>query len=153
MIKLRAMTEADRDAVLRLQVSPEQGAFVDPLVETLATTALRNDNYVMEAAGEIVGYFQIDSSSGKQTMADNLELHEVLIDVAHQGKGYGKLFIQQLRAFLTETYPDWSSVCLTVNCRNTHAYRLYAFGGFIDTGDLYLEGRSGPQHIMVLPLR
>ena len=59
MITLRRMTPADNDAVLALEVSAEQLAFVDPLSETLSVTKDGVDNHVLEAHGEVVGFFQI----------------------------------------------------------------------------------------------
>ena len=152
MVKMRRMTAGDRDAVLALKVSDDQTAFVDPIAETLSDRAPRCENFVIETQGVIVGFFQIDNSSGRQTIPESLELHEVAVDARHQGKGYGKAFILGLRKFLKDEFPEWPSACLTVNCRNPTAYRLYELGGFVDTGRLHLAGRSGPQHIMQLNL-
>ena len=146
------MTDLDHEAVLGLDVSQDQTAFVEPMAETFATTARYRDNYVIEADGVIVGYFQIDCTSHPQLIDNHLALHEVQVDSRQQGRGFGKMFAEQLRPFLSARYPDWDSVCLTVNCKNQHAYRLYAYGGFVDTGDLDQEGRSGPQHIMRMDL-
>lgn len=41
---------------------------------------------------------------------------------------------------------------LTVNARNPAARAVYLAGGFADTGELYLGGPAGPQHVMRLPL-
>ncbi len=151
-IKLRRYLTADRAAVLGLSVTGPQAAFVEPIAETLSTTALQRDNFVIAADDGVVGFFQIDCSSGAQRIANALELHEVLVDASHQGKGYGKAFVFALKDFLRREYPVWDDVCLTVNCKNMGAYRLYELGGFTDTGELHLEGRSGPQHVMRLAL-
>ena len=151
-ITLRRYLAADRAAVLGLSVTGLQAAFVEPMAETLSTTALQRDNFVIAADDGVVGFFQIDCSSDAQRIANSLELHEVLVDASHQGKGYGKAFVFALKDFLRSEYPVWDDVCLTVNCKNMGAYRLYELGGFTDTGELYLEGRSGPQHVMRLAL-
>jgi GNAT superfamily N-acetyltransferase len=151
-ITLRRILASDRSAVLGLSVTDPQAAFVEPIAETLSTTALERDNFVIVAGGEVVGFFQIDCASDAQKIPDTLELHEVIIDAAHQGKGYGKAFVFALKEFLRREYPGWGAVCLTVNCKNKGAYRLYELGGFMDTGELYCEGRSGPQHVMRLDL-
>lgn len=148
MFNLRRMKDSDRDHVAQLAVSVEQLVFVDPINDTLAAADPERDCFVMTDAGTIVGFFQIDLASNLRTIPELLELHEVQIDARHQGKGYGKAFMSSLPALLLAEYPGSPGVSLTVNCKNLHAYRLYEFGGFQDTGDLYEGGRSGPQHIM-----
>ena len=149
-ITLRRYLAADRPAVLGLSVTDPQAAFVEPMAETLSTTALQRDNFVIAADDGVVGFFQIDCSSGAQRIANSLELHEVIVDASHQEKDMA--FVFALQDFLRREYPVWDDVCLTVNCKNMGAYRLYELGGFTDTGELYLEGRSGPQHVMRLDL-
>ena len=145
--QLRRYTSADKPTVERFEVTSAQAAFVEPLRETLAMAAER-DNFVIEADGEPVGFFQIDHASATQCVKAHLELHEVTIDWRHQGKKYGKAFVESLPRLLNAEYPDWRGVCLTVNCRNDKAKRLYEHGGFTDTGELKLDGPSGPQYIM-----
>ena len=147
------MTAEDQAQVLELEVGSEQKAFVEPINETLADINPQRDNFVMEAEGTIIGFFQIDHPSDERKISDFLELHEVQIDAKHQGKGYGKAFVKELPNLLSREYPEAPGVCLTVNFRNTQAHRLYQLGGFIDTGKVYLLGRSGPQHIMRHRLR
>ncbi|MBR46115.1 MAG: GNAT family N-acetyltransferase [Rhodospirillaceae bacterium] len=145
--QLRRYTSADKVTVEQFEVTSAQAAFVEPLRETLSMEMGR-DNFVIEANGEPVGFFQIDHASATQCVEDHLELHEVSIDWRHQGKKYGKAFVEALPLLLNTEYPDWRGVCLTVNCRNEKAKRLYEYGGFTDTGELKLDGPSGPQHIM-----
>ena len=147
-VTLRPFVETDRDAVLDIEVTESQLDFVSPMATTLATTALKRDNYVIEAEGRIVGFFQIDRAKRGQIIADHLELHEVTIDCRQQGKGYGRSFMSALLPLLQMTYADWSQVCLTVNCRNEPAYRLYLSVGFEDTGEITERGGTGPQRIM-----
>ena len=146
-VQLRRYTSVDRPTVEQFKVTSAQTAFVEPLRETLAMEANR-DCFVIEAYDEPVGFFQIDHVSEMQSLKAHLEVHEVMIDWRHQGKKYGKAFVEILPSFLNVEYPDWRGVCLTVNCRNEKAQRLYEYGGFIDTGELKLDGPSGPQHIM-----
>jgi len=145
--QLRRYTSTDKPTVEQFEVTSAQAAFVEPLRETLAMGADR-DSFVIEADGEPVGFFQIDHASATQSVEAHLELHEVTIDRRHQGKKYGKAFVEALPRLLSVEYPDWRGVCLTVNCRNEKAKRLYEYGGFTDTGELKLDGPSGPQHIM-----
>ena len=153
MIRLRTMADADRATVAGLRVTNDQLAFVDTIADTLNGSAHQRENYVIEAGNAIVGFFQVDSGSGAQAVPDSIELHEVQIDAAHQGNGHAGAFMAALAPFLAAHYPDTDTVSLTVNCRNRIAYRVYAQGGFTDTGALYHGGRSGPQHVMTMKLR
>lgn len=146
-ISLRRMQETDRPVIEKFTVQTEQTAYVEPLKETLANVEQRV-NFVIDNDGIAVGFFQIDKSSGLQCVANHLELHEVSIDQSQQGKGYGKAFVAALPEFLQRGFPEQNGVCLTVNCRNHNAKRLYELGGFIDTGRLKQDGPSGPQYIM-----
>ncbi|WP_421782346.1 GNAT family N-acetyltransferase [Kiloniella litopenaei] len=137
---IRNYQQGDQITVSSLKVSKDQSDFIDPI--TLSLTNMDRDSYVMETSGHIIGFFQIDARQNQ------LELHEVFIDHRHQGKGHGKEFMSSLAPFLRKNYPRANAVFLTVNCRNSHAKRLYEFGDFIDTGDLKKDGPAGPQHIM-----
>lgn len=148
MVKLRRMMGADMTQVLDLEVTMDQRAFVDPVDETLGINECHRDNFVIEADNTIVGFFQIDRSSKRRKVTGFLELHEVQIDTRYQGKGFGKTFVKSLKKCLMREYPGTPGVCLTVNCKNMQAYELYKLGNFIDTGELYTKGKSGPQHIM-----
>ncbi len=146
-VQLRRYTIVDKPTVEQFKVTNAQAAFVKPLRQTLAMGTNR-DCFVIEANDEPVGFFQIDHASAMQSVQAHLELHEVMIDWRHQGKKYGKAFVGMLPSLLNAEYSDWRGVCLTVNCRNKKAKRLYEYGGFADTGELKLDGPSGPQHIM-----
>ncbi len=144
----RSYNESDRKAVVAFVVTGKQTNYVEPLAETLSTTGLYRENYVIEVNGLIIGFFQIDSKTNNQCIPDHLELHEVIIDSKHQSQGYGKEFLKELFPFLKEQYPEAAGVCLTVNCKNHSAINLYLRSGFADTGMIKTEGRSGPQHVM-----
>jgi len=147
IVQLRRYKSVDKPAVEQLEVTSAQAAFVEPLRQTLATEGNR-DCFVIEVNDGPVGFFQVDHASAMQSVKAHLELHEVMIDWRHQGKKYGKAFVEMLPNLLNVEYPDRRGVCLTVNCRNKKAKRLYEYGGFTDTGELKLDGPSGPQHIM-----
>ncbi|CCV09246.1 putative GCN5-related N-acetyltransferase [Mesorhizobium metallidurans STM 2683] len=147
-MRFRKMVPADRPVVESLSVNEFQSAFVEPISETLATTVSQRENYVMDEEGRVVGFFQIDSTSGTQSVDNCLELHEFMIGRSHQGKGYGRRFAEALPEFLKSAYPTWTGVCLTVNCKNAAAKRLYELAGFVETGNVKAEGGSGPQFIM-----
>jgi RimJ/RimL family protein N-acetyltransferase len=115
---------------------------------------------VIVAEDQVVGFFLIDTvydqSIGlttKQNMTKkNLGLRKFFIDSKHQGNGYAKQTLQALPAYLQSEFPNYTDLYLTVNCKNDAAKILYLSHGFEDTNELYLEGPSGPQHIMGMDL-
>jgi len=147
---LRHMTENDHAPAAALGVTSDQMQFVDSMPLTLKTTALKRDNFVIEAYAGIVGFFQIDTRVPDYIQQPLLELCQVVIDEKHQGHGIGRQFVQRLPEVLKLEYPEASGVVLTVNCRNKMAYHVYAASGFHDTGQIYTGGPSGPQHIMTM---
>ena len=146
-VHLRRYTASDKSSVEHFEVFRDQAPFVEPILNILAMETGR-DNFIIETDCLAVGFFQIDHLSGLQSVENHLELHEVSIDRRQQGNGYGKAFIEALPNFLKLEYSNWRGVCLTVNCLNKAAKRLYEHGGFTDIGELKLEGSSGPQFIM-----
>ncbi len=147
-LTLRRMLASDHSAVATLTVADEQTQFVDPMLQTLETTGLQRDNFVVETDAGIAGFFQINTRPPDYVEQPLLELCQVLIDQSQQGHGLGKRLIQCLPDVLKRDYPHASGVVLTVNCRNKLAYHVYQAGGFRDTGDIFTGGPSGPQHIM-----
>lgn len=147
---LRRITEDEHALAAALSVTSDQLQFVVPMPLTMKTTALERDNFVIETDAGIVGFFQIDTRAPDYVRQPFLELCQVVIDRNHQGRGIGKRFIQCLPELLRREYRDAPGVVLTVNCRNKMAHRVYAAGGFHDTGEIYEGGPSGPQHIMTM---
>ena len=155
MIEIRKMAAADLPAVQALRVAPAQGAFVDPIAQTLDQLKPGEDCHVVVAEAAIVGFFIVDRDYASRfdfAIAGELGLQEYFIDARCQGKGYGKATILALPGYLAQEYPGRTSMVLTVNCRNRIAYDIYLAGGFEDTGALYGVGCSGPQHILRLSL-
>nr|WP_249219145.1 GNAT family N-acetyltransferase [Loktanella sp. SALINAS62] len=79
-------------------------------------------------------------------------LRSMIVDQRHQGRGIGTAMIRALPAYLAQHYPTARQIYLTVNLRNPGARRSYINGGFVDTGEHYLGGAVGPQHILRMDL-
>lgn len=153
--QLRPFQEQDRANVLKLRVSAAQQPFVDPIPETLKLIKHARDNHVITSDGTPVGFFQIETENLRRfqdASAQELELHEFFIDIGAQGQGLGNFFISNLANYVRKHYPNWSTIALSVNCKNLTAFDLYQKGGFIDTAEIWRKGRSGPQHVMRMHL-
>jgi ribosomal protein S18 acetylase RimI-like enzyme len=155
-LQLRPMRAEDRAAVLALRVTDAQQPFVEPIAETLSFKEAARENHVIEVDDVVAGFFQIETVNLRRfqnASAHELELHEFFIDIGMQSKGIGSFFVLNLNNYIRDHSPNWSTISLSVNCKNLTAYRLYQKGGFVDTGEIWLEGRSGPQHVMRMQLR
>ncbi|OAD19703.1 GCN5-related N-acetyltransferase [Candidatus Thiomargarita nelsonii] len=140
------------DAVSNLSVHEEQLQYVGAIKELLEQKEEGWEYHVIKEEGIIVGFFNVDVVYDQRyTFAEMgaLGLRAFFIDKNHQGKGIAKKALSQLGQYLSDNYPDRRNIYLTVNCKNTVAYRAYLSSGFIDSGDLYYGDTAGPQHIMI----
>jgi len=157
-LELREITMDDPDlraVLLGHTLPPEQQDFAAPAVESLPLGD-RDPGRVSVAIvvdGVPVGMFALDRA-GYFREFDNdpcaVLLRAFYIAPKHQGSGYAKEAVSATRAFVQQRLPDVKRVVLTVNHRNPAAIATYLKGGFAQTGQDYLDGPFGPQHVMVL---
>ncbi|HEY5783017.1 MAG TPA: GNAT family N-acetyltransferase [Lysobacter sp.] len=119
----------------------------DPMSEAMAVFAAKT----------VVGFYRLDFSPGSVAAHELPEpgvgLRAFVIDHAHQGRGYGAAALVAAFADLRKRHPQRRLLALTVNCANHAAIALYLKAGFVDTGEIYLGGSSGPQHFMLYRLQ
>ncbi|MEP4545153.1 MAG: GNAT family N-acetyltransferase [Saccharospirillum sp.] len=134
-----------------LSVAPEQLAYTGTVADALAGSDEARHPHGIWFDQSLVGFFIVDTRFDREfEFCDqgSLGIRTFLIDSRRQGQGLGKAAVIALTPYLARAYPGSAAVWLTVNCRNLAAYRCYQQGGFTDTGDLYLGGAAGPQHVM-----
>ena len=155
MISLRKFEEADRSAVLALSVATSQVPFVGEVAELIQEVEGMH-RYVIENQDEgIVGFFRFDTNFAKcHEFASKTELglRSFFIDQRYQGRGFGQHACKAIREYATKHFAEFNTAVLTVNCKNPSAINAYIKAGFIDSGELYLGGTAGPQHIMRMAL-
>ncbi len=156
MITILPLPPDDLPRVAHIAVHPEQVIFSGTIQQAFDTPTPEMDAYAIRHGDDVVGFFKIDRAYS--TIHDfapptGLGLRTVMVDASHQGMGIGRSLCEMLPAYLAQHYPDACSLWLTVNLRNPGAVRAYAKGGFVDTGEHWLGGEAGPQHIMTMPLR
>jgi RimJ/RimL family protein N-acetyltransferase len=97
----------------------------------------------------VVGMLTLDwgDRSRRYAAADEIGLHGVLVDRRHRGHGYGVAALRALPALVVAEHPQARAIALTVNVRNATAIAAYRAAGFVDTGELFLGGEAGPQHV------
>lgn len=145
------MKPADREVVLApvdrsnyrklfiMQLLPEQAGFVTPPRWTLARCYVRlyGDQFehlphLITAAGEAVGYV---TTVCDPASSENYWLDDIMIDAAHQGKGYGRAAVAETIRMIAARYPRCRAVRLVCFRANLKAAALYKSLGFKPTGE------------------
>lgn len=155
MIQLTPMTPDYLEKVVTLSVAQEQLPYVGTIEEVLLNADDKVHPHLVLAEGEVVGIFLIDTTYSDNydfCPVDGLGFRAFLIDSRQQGKGYGSGTMAELATYLSQHYSGFSTVYLTVNCKNHIAYQCYLKNGFQDDKQLYLGGAAGPQHILSMAL-
>jgi RimJ/RimL family protein N-acetyltransferase len=155
-VELRPLEDELRPAVLALGLGPGQEQFSGAPARTVAIgDAHPSREHVVIVRDDVpVGYFQLDRDSvpGAPDDPDVLGLRAFLVDLAAQGQGVARAAMAALPAYVRARFPERRRVALTVNVTNPAAIAVYRRAGFADTGELYLHGPAGPQHVLVLDL-
>ena len=151
MITIEKLNHSHVDEVKTIQLADEQINFAGTAAEFLADVCETTHLHVIKHHKRVIGFFKIDiayASKYNFCPEGGLGLRAFAIDKAQQGKGFGTKVVRALFAYLKVNYPRYTSIYLTVNCKNPGAVVCYLNGGFQDTAEKYLEGPAGPQHIM-----
>ncbi|MBY6196778.1 GNAT family N-acetyltransferase [Vibrio hangzhouensis] len=154
MIEIQPLVTPVTEEVANLSVNSEQVQYVGIITDILSDSLPQQDEnqWVIYSNDIAVGFFILDQAYS-QTIDScpkgAVGLRAFFIDKRYQGLGLAKAAITTI---LTN-YENWlncdgADLYLTVNCRNQTAYNMYQKLGFDDTGELYLGGEAGPQHIM-----
>ena len=143
-----------REAVLRLAPHPEQEPFSGRADQTLplAERDPRRRAFALVEDGRPVGFLVLDETPSEALPSADLLLRGFLVDAAEQGRGVAGRMLAELPRVVAEHVPHARTVVLTVNARNPAALQVYLRAGFVDTGEPYLGGSAGPQHVLVRTL-
>lgn len=121
---LREMSEADLDAVLRI----EREVHVHPWTLGNFSDALRSGYQckVFESAGVMVGYAVM------MLAVDEAELLDIAIDKGHQRKGVGRKLLEAMLSLAR--HENMRRMVLEVRASNQAAIALYRASGFEQIG-------------------
>ncbi len=145
----------DGARIAHLALGPGQDAFTAEPVARLAALGPGEGAWAVVADGIVVGFFVLDRNlSGEHpyARAGEIVLRSLLIDAKQQRRGLGRAAMAALPGLVATAHPGTASIVLTVNIRNSAARSAYLRAGFLDEGELYLGGWSGPQHVMRLAI-
>lgn len=154
-VRFERLTPQDTGRVAALALGPGQDAFTAAPAERLAALAPGEEGWAIVDADGIAGFFVLDrniSDEHPYARPGEVVLRSLLIDAARQGRGLGRAAMAALPGMVALQYPGVVSIVLTVNVRNAAARTAYLRAGFRDEGELFLGGRSGPQHVMRLAI-
>ena len=157
MITIEKYNLERKSEVDLLCVKPEQQTFtVGDIGDFISSLKSHEHPYLIISDGNVVGFFVLDflyTETYGFGDAKALGIRALFVDHHFQGKGIATKALNLLPSYVVTHYPDFEVLQLTVNCRNTFAYSCYCKCGFEDTGNLYLGGPFGPQHIMQRNIR
>ncbi len=153
-VALVPVTAELREAVLALAPRPEQELFSGRADQTLpaAEADPRRTPYAIVENDCSAGFFVLDRTPSEADPSADLVLRAFFVDAAAQGRGVAKAAACEVPSLVRRDFPATRRVVLTVNVRNPVARAVYLAGGFCDTGELYLGGSAGPQHVLRLDL-
>ncbi|PZQ96809.1 MAG: GNAT family N-acetyltransferase [Cereibacter sphaeroides] len=143
----------DGARVMHLIPGPHEHIFTATPADRLRALGHAETGWAILEGDDVVGFFVLDGDFAALhdfAREDEIGLRSLLIDSARRGEGLGQAAMLALPGLVAREYPQARGVVLTCNLRNKKAYETYLRAGFADTGEVYLGGSAGPQHIMQL---
>lgn len=141
MVSLRPITDANRQAVLALRVSPAQEQFVSNVAESLVEAAA-------EPGGRAIQWALYDDETpvGFVMISDEVDgpeyiphfLWKLLIDERHQRRGYGTAALDLVVEYFRER--GVTVVSTTAEPGEGSPIPFYERYGFVRTGELVFDG-------------
>ena len=152
------LASAERQAVLRLEISADQVEFAGPVERSVAACAVGNPadiaGLAIRAAGRIVGWVLLKrGASAPDWVPDDAAVVSGLrIDQREQGRGIGALALAELARWAGRHWPQAARLVLRVDEGNVAGIRAYEKAGWREVGERRV-GRVGVERTMTLPLR
>ena len=135
-MELRPITQENFQAVVKLEVLPEQSGFVAPNVVGIAETHVYPDAEprAVYAGDDLVG-FVLFHPIDKDKPAEGHSIVRLMIDRRFQGRGLGRQALEAAVEWIArERGAD--RVRLSVVPSNENARALYRSAGFVETGEI-----------------
>jgi diamine N-acetyltransferase len=156
-VQLKPVDRNNFRVMLRLSTRPGQESFVATPSWSLASCYVRKygDNYeytpmVICDADAIIGYVTLvcDPST-----FDDYWIDDIMIDAIYQGRGYGRVAMNEVLTMFRKRYPKCRTVKLTCFRGNDGAAALYKSLGFELTGDVDPVFHEPNWALVIKPLR
>jgi diamine N-acetyltransferase len=132
-ITLRPVTRDNFRTVIRLKLTEVQKEFVAPNVYSIAQSKVEPECVPLAIYKDDapIGFamYALDSEDS------NYWIYRLMIDVNHQGQGYGRAAVKALVEMLHQL-PDCTKILISAVPANEAALNLYRSEGFVETGQL-----------------
>ena len=132
-VTVRPLSRDNLWAVVELQLDHGQGAFVTPNIDSIANAYVEPPFVPLAVyAGEtLVGF----AMYGQHPKTGAWWVIRLMIDRAHQGKGYARAAMEAVIAMMADRV-GCEEIVTSFNPANTAAANLYASLGFQPTGEI-----------------
>ncbi len=132
-VTLKDVDKTNWDACCNLKLSTKQGGLVAPHMYTIAESEAEPSfvPLAIYAGDTVVGFamYGLDPDDGKYW------IYRLMIDVDHQGKGYGKAALKELVKMISKL-PDSDEIFAGYKPWNNVAAGLFGELGFERTGEM-----------------
>jgi RimJ/RimL family protein N-acetyltransferase len=153
------LVPAERDAVLRLEISAEQIEFAGTTSKSVAACEAGDTAEVAGLAirtsdsGDIVGWVLLKRATAGPSWVgpDTAVVSGLRIDMRHQGRGIGATALAELARWVLRHWPGTTTLALRVDDSNVAGIRAYEKAGWVETGERR-TGRVGIERTMSLRL-
>ncbi len=153
VVDWHALSPAERDAVLALQISPAQTEFAGPVARSVAACEAGDRAEVaglaIRADGDIVGWVVLKrGAAAPDWIAQEAAVVSGLrIDLRHQGRGIGATALAAMAHWVARHWPASTRLMLRVDDDNAAGIRAYEKAGWAETGERRV-GRVGIERTM-----
>lgn len=133
-IELRPIDKENYRQCIKLQVRDDQNDFVAPNIVSLIEAHYEGNLSAMGIYSDetMVGFAMYEEEPGEN---GHRFIWRLMVDAAHQGKGYGKDATKEIIRILGAK-PDCKEIWLSFESENKRAERLYLSLGFEHTGEV-----------------
>ena len=139
-VSLRAITDANRTAILALQVAPHQQKWIASneisLLQAVEYSQVSPEHFAIYADETPVGFVMIGCTPLHEGGRPDWHVWRLMIDADQQRRGYGRAAMQQLIDWV-RSKPECCELRISFGPDNEPARALYTNLGFIDNGEIF----------------
>ena len=157
LIRVHALTAAEREAVLALRISAEQLEFAGPVAKSVVACEAGDPAEVaglaIRVAGDSVGWVALKRGASAPDWVEGgaVAVSGLRIDSRHQGRGIGTIALDALACWVAGHWPESSRLVLRVDDGNGAGIRAYEKAGWAEIGERRF-GRVGLERTMAFAL-